>query len=106
MGLDKERLGVMCLKRERERYICELMVLINKVKEKKVRILKRERESVIHQNGTSPSECRLSLCRRTKGHLWIDFCLEYYSLDFMEYISAFVSACDHFSMISSHVGTS
>ena len=45
---------------------------------------------VIHQNGTSPSECRLSLCRRTKGHLWIEVCLEYYSLLIIEYISAFI----------------
>ena len=41
-----------------------------------------------------------------KGHLWIEVCLEYYRLAFMEYISAFISACDPFSMISSHVGTS
>ena len=41
-------------------------------------------DTVIHQNGTSPSECRLSLCRHAKGHLWIEVCLEYYSLAYYE----------------------
>ena len=40
--------------------------------------------AVIHQNGTSPSECQLSLCCHTKGHLWIVVCLEYYSLAYYE----------------------
>ena len=30
--------------------------------------------SVIHLNGTSPSECWYPSCRHTKGHLWIEVC--------------------------------
>ena len=33
---------------------------------------------VIYLNGTSPSECRHSLCWHTKGHLWIEGCLKHY----------------------------
>ena len=33
---------------------------------------------VIYLNGTSPSECRHSLCWLTKGHLWIEGCLKHY----------------------------
>ena len=34
--------------------------------------------SVIYPNGTSPSECRHSLCWHTKGHLWIEGFLKHY----------------------------
>ena len=32
-------------------------------------------EIVINPNGTSPSECRHFICWHTKGHLWIEGCL-------------------------------
>ena len=34
--------------------------------------------TVIHLNGTSPSEYRHPSCWHTKGHLWIEVCLNHY----------------------------
>ena len=40
--------------------------------------------SVIHLNGTTPSECRHSLCWHTKGHLWIEGLLKHYRWAYYE----------------------
>ena len=70
---------------------------------------------VIHLNGTSPSECRHSLCWHIKGHLWIEVCLKHYRWAYYElhlsfiqlviFTFKYVKCCMHLFLYATHVHT-
>ena len=71
--------------------------------------------SIIHMNGTSPSECRNSLCWHTKGHLWIEGCLKHYrwayyelhlsSIQLVIFTFEYVKCCTCLFLYATHVCT-